>query len=261
VLFKNIIINSVQSIKNLKTAVGLGFEERTEIKQLGPPRPNLKICEQNLIKGKILVRNFNRGMYEYNNASWLCVCDVSNSFYCFVCLVMGSADCDLAWVQTGVTDLKHLGQKVKKHAISQKHLFYSVEFGILGNTDLRNQLSGVYRLEIQKHNEKVKQNRYILRKLIDAIKFCGAFELALRGHDEGVESNNPGIFRGLINLIAEVDDILKLHIDQSKNAVFTDTDMDINSNKKVLGTIRIDPSVPSLSILSRAATGAKENKE
>jgi hypothetical protein len=100
----------------------------------------------------------------------------------------------------------------------------------------------------------VKLNRYILRKLIDAIKFCAAFELALRGHDEGVESNNPGIFRGLINLIAEVDDILKLHIDQSKNTVFTGTDMDIDSNKKVLGTIRIDPSVPSLSIWSRAAT-------
>jgi hypothetical protein len=105
-----------------------------------------------------------------------------------------------------------------------------------------------------KNNEKVKQNRYILRKLIEAIKFCGAFELALRGHDEGVESNNPGIFRGLINLIAEVDDILKLHIDQSKNTVFTGTGMDIDSNKKVLGTIRIDPSVPSLSIWSRAAT-------
>jgi hypothetical protein len=140
----------------------------------------------------------------YNNASWLCACDVSNSFYCFVCLVMGSADCDPAWVQTGVTDLKHLGQNVKKHAISQKHLFYSVEFGILGNMDLRNQLRGYIALKF-KNNEKVKQNRYILRKLIEAIKFCGAFELALRGHDEGVESNNPGIFRGLINLIAEVD--------------------------------------------------------
>jgi hypothetical protein len=99
VLFTNIIMNSVQSIKNLKTAVGLGFEERTEIKQLGPPRPNLKIRKQNLIKGKIVVRNFNRGMY--NNASWLCACHVSNSFYCFVCLVMRSADCDPAWVQTG----------------------------------------------------------------------------------------------------------------------------------------------------------------
>jgi hypothetical protein len=36
--------------------------------------------------------------------------------------------------------------------------------------------------------------------------------------------------------------------------VFTGADMDIDSNKKVLGTIRIDPSVPSLSIWSRAAT-------
>jgi hypothetical protein len=61
VLFTNIIMNSVQSIKNLKTAIGLGFEERKEIKQLGPPRPNLKLCKQNLIKGKIVVRNFNRG--------------------------------------------------------------------------------------------------------------------------------------------------------------------------------------------------------
>jgi hypothetical protein len=100
-----------------------------------------------------------------------------------------------------------------------------------------------------------KSNVFKSLQLIDAIKFCGAFELALREHDEGVESNNPGIFRGLINLIAEVDDILKLHIDLSKNTVFTGTDMDIDSNKKVLGTIRIDPSVPSLSIWSRAPTG------
>jgi hypothetical protein len=41
---------------------------------------------------------------------------------------------------------------------------------------------------------------------------------------------------------------------QSKNTVFTGTDIDIDSNKKVLGTIRIDSSVPSLSIWSRAAT-------
>jgi hypothetical protein len=92
-----------------------------------------------------------------------------------------------------------LGQKVKKHAISQKHLFYSVEFGILGNTDLRNQLSGVYRLEIQRHNEKVKQNRYVLRKLIDAIKFCGAFELALRGHDQSKNTVFSGLSKTIQN--------------------------------------------------------------
>jgi hypothetical protein len=49
VLFTNIIMNSVQSIKNLKTAVGLGFEERKEIKQLGPPRPNLQVMKTGAI--------------------------------------------------------------------------------------------------------------------------------------------------------------------------------------------------------------------
>jgi uncharacterized FlgJ-related protein len=94
----------------------------------------------------------------------------------------------------------------------------------------------------------------------------------------------------LINLIAEVEDILKLHIDQTRKIVFTGlsktiqnelldsilavtqdliqkeiaanettdnaniTLMDIDRNKKVLGTI--DPSVPSLPIWSRAATAS-----
>jgi hypothetical protein len=79
-------MNSVQSIKNLKTAVGLGFEERTEIKQLGPPRPNLKIRKQNLIKGKIVVRNFNRGMYRVinkkpNQECYLIFCFIETYFY------------------------------------------------------------------------------------------------------------------------------------------------------------------------------------
>jgi hypothetical protein len=85
--------------------------------------------------------------------------------------------------------------------------------------DIRNQLSAAYRLQVQKQNEQVKQNRYILGKLIDCIKFCGAFELALRGHDEKTDSNNPG--KGLINLMSEIDVVLKSHIDKSKNTVFS----------------------------------------
>lgn len=72
-----------------------------------------------------------------------------------------------------------------------------------------------------KHKDAVKQNRYILGRLIDCIKFCGAFELALRGHDERVDSQNPGIFKGLVNLMAEIDTTLKSHIENSKNSVFS----------------------------------------
>lgn len=211
-------INSVHSVKTIKKD-GLNFQDRLEIKKLGPPRPALNIQQEAFVKGKTVKRHFNTGMY--NNADWLCGCNLSNSFFCFVCLLMGSDDCDPAWVKTGVTDLKHLGEKIKKHSICQKHLNCSLEFATLGRVDIRNQLSSVYRLEILKHNDTVKQNRYILGRLIDCIKFCGAFELALRGHDERVDSQNPGIFRGLVNLMAEIDATLKSHIENSKNSAFS----------------------------------------
>ena len=49
-----------------------------------------------------------------------------------------------------------------------------------------------------KQNDQVQKNRHILQSLIMCIKFCGAIELALRGHDEKQSSDNPGIYVGLI---------------------------------------------------------------
>jgi hypothetical protein len=136
-------MNSVASIKNLKSAgVGLRFEDLHDlqnIKPLGPPRPKLQIQKQYSVKGKTVSRNFNPNMYK--NADWLCGCDTSNSLFCFVCLLMGSSDLDPAWVQTGVTDLKHLTEKIKQHSVSHKHLCCSIEFATLGHVDIRNQQS------------------------------------------------------------------------------------------------------------------------
>lgn len=41
-------------------------------------------------------------------------------------------------------------------------------------------------------------------------KFCAAFELALRGHDDSEHSDNPGIFRGLVDFVASLDGVLHL---------------------------------------------------
>ena len=66
-------------------------------------------------------------------------------------------------------------------------------------------------LGIELHNEKVSNNRYILNVIINCVRFCGAFELALRGHDESETSLNSGIFWGLVNFSAELDNALKSH--------------------------------------------------
>lgn len=211
------MINSVNSILATGSA-SLTFSNRLELKTLGPPRPDLCISQvQNACKGKSsFTRKFNRSLY--NHADWLCACEIKNRFFCYSCLIMNVDD--PAWTRDGVSDLKHFPEKVKKHKLSEKHINAGIEYAVLGKVDIRCQLDSAYRLKIQKENEEVSKNRYILSKLIDAIKFCGAFELALRGHDERDTSDNPGIFRGLINLMADLDCTLKQHIEKTNNRVF-----------------------------------------
>lgn len=69
-----------------------------------------------------------------------------------------------------------------------------------------------YVKNIQKYNELVKENRYILSKIIDCIKFCGTFEFALPGHDVKADWVNLGVFRGIIHFGAESDAALKTHL-------------------------------------------------
>ncbi|XP_049800118.1 zinc finger MYM-type protein 1-like [Schistocerca nitens] len=145
-------------------------------------------------------------------------CEVKNAFFCFTCLLTNSTDS--AWTETGIADLKNFHAKVKKHNSSEKHLNGFIEFSMLGKVDIMCQLDSAYRRNIKTYNENVSKNRYILGKLIDCIKFCGKFELALRGHDETEDSKNPGIFRGLVSLMAELDCVLKQHIERSENRVF-----------------------------------------
>lgn len=209
-------MNSVNYI--LSVGDNRNLECKLELKKLGPPRPKLTIAqEQKGYKNKnCYIRKFNPSLYKY--ADWLCGCDVRNAFFCYTCLVMNVSD--HVWTSAGISDIKHLGEKVKKHSVSEKHINGGIEFAMLGKVDIRCQLNTAYRLKIKQFNEEVGKNRYILGKLIDAIKFCGKFELALRGHNETETSDNPGIFRGLINLMAELDTTLKEHIEKTNNRVF-----------------------------------------
>lgn len=103
-----------------------------------------------------------------------------------------------------------------------------LEFSLLGKQDIKQQLDSAYRLNIKRQNDQVRKNRYILSKIIDCIKFCGAFELALRGHDESSDSINLGIFRGLIDFSSELDTALREHL--STATVFRGTSKDIQND-------------------------------
>ena len=59
------------------------------------------------------------------------------------------------------------------------------------------------------------KTRHILYRIIDCIKFCGVFELALRGNDETLTSDNPGVFLGWVNFTAALHSVLNQHLESA----------------------------------------------
>ncbi|XP_070822084.1 zinc finger MYM-type protein 1-like [Chaetodon trifascialis] len=108
--------------------------------------------------------------------------------------------------------MHHLSEKVKKHESSKTHMDSCLRFAAFGRVNIATQLDESYRLAVRRHNDEVSKNQHILARLIDCVKFCGVFELALRGKDESEGSNNPGIFRGLVDLMASLDEAFEEHL-------------------------------------------------
>lgn len=204
--------NSVQNIlKNNFSRLSLA--EKIQIKARGRPLPDLKLIQADKTANRNFTRHFSRQVYDKNK--WICGCDTVNALFCFPCLLFYSDGMDKTWTRIGFKDLKHINEKVKKHEVSARHMNCSTELALLGTVSIAAQLNNTYRQDITRHNEQVDKNRYILKRIINCIKFCGKFELALRGHDEKSDSLNSGVFRGLIDFTSELDSILKEHL---KNA-------------------------------------------
>lgn len=200
----------IDSLLTVKKFVHYTYEEKLKLKEDGRPLPDIHIAKEGSSRGKQYKRQFNREVYSKNE--WICGSSKKNALFCFPCVLFGG---DKSWTQNGVTDLQHLSQKMKKHETCRRHLYNTIEFALLGTVNIKQQLDSAYWINIRKFNEEVSKNRYILSKIIDCIKFCGIFELALRGHDETSGSENPGIFRGLINFSAELDKTLEEHLEKA----------------------------------------------
>ena len=57
--------------------------------------------------------------------------------------------------------------------------------------------------------EQIERNLHYLKTVIWAIMFCATQEIALRGHREGMSSNNKGSFLELIDLLTMYDLVVR----------------------------------------------------
>lgn len=215
----NVTVNTCERSNTIVSLKEVPFSRRSNqdklaTKELGPPRPNLNIKQVSTKGGKTYNRGFSTTWYE--RKKWLAGCYDVNALFCYPCVLFHpDASTETAWTTTGVTDMHHLSEKAKKHELSKMHMDSCLKLAAFGRVNIATQLDEGHRLSVLRHNEEVSKNRHNLGRLVDCVKFCGLFELALRGKDETEGSSNAGIFRGLVDLVASLDEMFEEHLKNS----------------------------------------------
>ena len=94
---------------------------------------------------------------------------------------------------------------ILKHERSQRHIKSLIDLKTFEKVRIDLQLDASKKRSIQHHNEKVKENRAIIRRLIDAVIFLGRQELSFRGYFKSKVSINCGNYKELLHLISKYD--------------------------------------------------------
>lgn len=212
---------AIESI--LKQSLGSrSFNEKCDIINKGRPTPHLKNLKSKASGG--YDRHFNPIWYtEY---PWLCGCTKFSKVFCWPCLLFSTGKS--AWNSDGVGNMENFRIVRGRHENSKQHISSVCALAKFGNTRIDFSLSNAFKQSIEKYNENVKRNRYIMERLISATCFLAQQELPFRGNNESSESVNKGNYVELLNLLAETDDKLLNHLQTA--TVFSGTSNDIQND-------------------------------
>lgn len=195
----------------------LSFAEKRDLVSKGRPTPCLpNLVQERKTGGKTVKLKFHTS--KYSDIPWLCGCKKLSKLFCWPCLLFSIHK--NVWNKDGVVDINNLGNILRKrHQQTKEHVAASVTFKQFTFTQTENRiefcLSKAHKESIEKHNNKVKSNRYVVQKLIDITCFLALQELPFRGHNESENSVNRGNYRELLHLLAENDAQLQIHLQNS----------------------------------------------
>ncbi|KAK0151974.1 Zinc finger MYM-type protein 1 [Merluccius polli] len=189
----------------------LSYSAKLATKEKGRPLPKITVTKSNGNVSVVSATWFAR-------YAWLTGSITSNRLYCWPCLLMNNSKSP-TWAVHGFTDVKNLDRATKHHDKCNDHVGAAIRLSLLGTMPIDQVVDEGVRLQIQKHNAKVRGNREVVKRLLDATAYLGMQELSFRGHDEGEHSDNKGNYRELVEVIAQYDRVLAEHMESS--TVFT----------------------------------------
>lgn len=142
---------------------------------------------------------------------WLCYSKILNKCYCLPCWLFGQADDVLA---RGSDDWSHLQQTISRHEQKGGH---NESCAIFDRWKLNMTIDVELDLEIRR---EISWWRQVLMRVVDVTLTLASSNMPFRGHDESINSNNPGIFLSIITLLSKYDPVLQnLLENKKKNSV------------------------------------------
>ncbi|KAL5262205.1 hypothetical protein ACHWQZ_G007799 [Mnemiopsis leidyi] len=147
---------------------------------------------------------------------WLTVDEATERLYCFPCLLF-SKKRKGPWVETGFVNLSYLVGALEKHEGNEHRDAVLTMKLFLKRTScqVKGTLVSMNADEIERYNSKVRLNREIVKRIINAVIFLAKEEMAFRGHNEKITSEDRGPFKELLSMIAKTDSILFDHLGSS----------------------------------------------
>eukprot|EP00731_Ephydatia_muelleri_P001290 Em0001g1290a len=144
--------------------------------------------------------------------TWLLYSPHKSAAYCFCCLLFPHSPSNMRSAlesPDGFTIWKK-SEKLKNHEECQSHRKSFLEWKEMERAlRLKGGVDEI--LEKQVQDEK-KRWREILKRIIDVIKLLASQNLALRGHVEQLDSDNPGNFLATLKFLSFYDTLLENHL-------------------------------------------------
>ncbi|KAI5705235.1 hypothetical protein M8J76_002168 [Diaphorina citri] len=149
--------------------------------------------------------------------------------FCWPCVLFSQLrPSNFSQINTGLSDVSNYALHQKRHSATKVHISCVAKLAKFGRIRIETEVSTAYKLSIEKHNETVKNNRYVITRLIDTVCFLGKLELAFRGHNEGSSSENRGNYIELLHFISQSDSVLAQHLKSA--TIFSGTSSDIQND-------------------------------